>query len=66
MNPSEAVSIVRSHANGVDPAPGEGFPGESPYQRAEIVRALFAAAEALERYPHEQSITWHHRPQRIR
>jgi hypothetical protein len=49
MNPSEALSVVRSLANGVDPASGEVFPGESPYQRTDIVRALYAAADALER-----------------
>jgi hypothetical protein len=49
MNPSEALSVVRSLANGVDPASGEVFAPDSPYQRAETVRALFAAAEALER-----------------
>lgn len=49
MNPSEALSVVRSLANGVDPASGEVFPAQSPYQRAETVRALFAAADALER-----------------
>jgi hypothetical protein len=49
MNQSEALQIVRSLANGVDPASGEVFAPESPYQRADTVRALFAAAEALER-----------------
>lgn len=49
MNQAEALSVVRSLANGIDPASGELFPPESPYQRAETVRALFAAAEALER-----------------
>ena len=49
MNQSEALSMVRSLANGVDPASGEAFPAESPYQRADIVRALFVAAEALDR-----------------
>ncbi|HLE66568.1 MAG TPA: hypothetical protein VI730_05415 [Burkholderiales bacterium] len=49
MNQSEALGIVRSLANGVDPASGEVFPAESPYQRAETVRALFVAAQALER-----------------
>jgi hypothetical protein len=48
MNPTEALSIVRSLANGVDPASGEVFAPESPYQRAECVRALFMAAQALE------------------
>ncbi len=49
MNPSEALSVVRSLANGVDPASGEVFAADSPYQRAETARALFIAAEALER-----------------
>jgi hypothetical protein len=49
MNQSEALSIVRSLANGVDPGSGEVFAPESPYQRADTVRALFIAAQALER-----------------
>ena len=48
MNQTEALSIVRSLANGVDPESGEVFPAESAYQRAQTVRALYAAAEALE------------------
>lgn len=48
MNQSQALEVVRSLANGVDPHTGEVFPAESPYQRAQTVRALFAAAEALE------------------
>src|SRR4029078_11144029 len=34
MNQSEALSMVRSLANGVDPASGEVFPAESPDQAA--------------------------------
>jgi hypothetical protein len=49
MNQAEALGIVRSLANGVDPASGEVFAPDSPYQRAETVRALFFAVEALER-----------------
>lgn len=49
MNQSEALSVVRSLANGVDPETGEVFPADSVYQRAQSVRALYAAAEALER-----------------
>ena len=48
MDHSEALSIVRSLANGVDPGSGEAFAAESPYQRVETVRALFVAADALE------------------
>ena len=49
MNQSEALSIVRSLANGVDFQSGEVFAADSVYQRADTVRALYAAAEALEK-----------------
>ena len=49
MNQTEALSLVRSLANGVDPETGEVFAADSVYQRAQTVRALYAAAEALER-----------------
>ncbi len=49
MNHSEALGLVRSLANGVDPGSGEIFAPDSPYQRADTVRALFIAAQALER-----------------
>ena len=46
MDQSEALSVVRSLANGVDPETGEVFAEDSVYQRAQTVRALYAAAEA--------------------
>ena len=49
MNQSEALSVVRSLAKGVDPETGEVFAADSIYQRAQTVRALYAAAEALEK-----------------
>lgn len=49
MNATQALSVVRSLANGVDPESGEVFPADSPYQRAATVRALYQAADALER-----------------
>ena len=49
MNQTEALSVVRSLANGVDPESGEVFAADSVYQRAHTVRALYAAAEALEK-----------------
>ena len=49
MNQSEALSVARSLANGVDPEGGEVFAADSVYQRAQTVRALYAAAEALEK-----------------
>jgi len=49
MDQAQALAVVRSLANGVDPASGEVFAPDSPYQRADTVRALYVAAEALER-----------------
>ena len=46
---AQALTSVRSLANGVDPASGEVFAADSPCQRADAVRALFAATQALER-----------------
>lgn len=48
MDSQQALAIVRSLANGVDPDSGEVFPADSPYQRPNTVRALYQAAEALE------------------
>ncbi len=44
----QAKTIIRSLADGRDPATGEQFPPSSPYQQADTVRALFTALEALE------------------
>jgi len=49
MEHAQALTIVGSLANGVDPASGEVFAADSPCQRADTVRALFAATQALER-----------------
>ena len=49
MQSAQALAVVRSLANGVDPESGEVFPPQSVYQRAQIVRALYEAASALER-----------------
>src|SRR5918912_3495354 len=49
MDAAQALAVVRSLANGVDPESGEVFPVESTYQRPQVVRALYEAAAALER-----------------
>jgi hypothetical protein len=49
MDQAQALEVVSSLANGVDPETGEVFPAESAYQRPQIVRALYEAAAALER-----------------
>jgi len=38
MNPDEALGIIRSLADGVDPYSGERFASDSPYQQADTVR----------------------------
>jgi hypothetical protein len=48
MDQAQALTVVRSLANGVDPESGEVFPPESAYQRPQVVRALYEAASALE------------------
>src|SRR5882672_6131642 len=50
MDSVQALAVVRSLANGVDPESGEVFPPESAYQRPAVVRALYEAASALERF----------------
>lgn len=50
MDLAQALVIVRSLANGVDPESGEVFPMESAYQRPQTVRALYEAAAVLERH----------------
>lgn len=48
MEPACAKDILRSLADGRDPATGEQFPPNSPYQHADTVRALFMAVDALD------------------
>ena len=49
METFEALQIIESLADGVDPYTGEVFPEDSPYQNRQVVRALFMALRALER-----------------
>lgn len=48
MKADRAKEIIRSLADGRDPATGEQFPPNSPYQQADTVRALFMAVDALD------------------
>ena len=45
MDETKTVAILSALANGVNPSTGEVFGPDSPYQQADIVRALFAALE---------------------
>jgi hypothetical protein len=48
MQTSEALAILQSLADGLDPISGQAFPAQSPYQHPIVVRALFRAIQALE------------------
>lgn len=45
---TKALEIIRALADGIDPYTGEVYPGNSPYQNPETVRALFTAIKVLE------------------
>ena len=49
MQSAQALAVIRSLANGIDPESGGVFPPQSVYQRPQVVRALYEAASALER-----------------
>jgi hypothetical protein len=44
-----AKEIIEALADGVDPYTEERFPPDGPYQRADTVRALYTALEALDK-----------------
>jgi hypothetical protein len=48
MDDNKALAIVSALANGVNPQTGEMFEADSPYQSADVIRALYVAARALE------------------
>jgi len=54
MELGEAVRVVRSLADGIDPFSGEVFPAHTPWQNPQIVRALYMAAEVLQRAEQNQ------------
>jgi len=54
MENTEALKIIRSLAEGIDPRTGEVFPEDSPYQHPGIVRALFIAVKSMEELQEKQ------------
>lgn len=48
MNLEKALEIIKVLADGIDPFTGEVFPPDSPYQNADMVRALHIAIDAME------------------
>ena len=51
MELQTAREIIGTLARGVDPVTGEVMPEDSPYNAPSVIRALFAAAKALEEAP---------------
>ena len=49
MEIAQALKIIRILADGIDPATGEVFENDSPYQNPTVIRALFTAISAMER-----------------
>jgi len=49
MENSEAITILKSLANGVDPFTNKELPKESPYENIKTTRALFFAISELEK-----------------
>ncbi|HLU77010.1 MAG TPA: hypothetical protein VKZ48_03780 [Burkholderiales bacterium] len=47
MDQDKARALLQALAAGIDPHSGENFPSDSPYQHPDVVRALYAALEAL-------------------
>ena len=55
MEISEAMRIIKTTAEGVNPFTGEVFPPDSVYQHPEMVRALYRAVAVMEaRYKWEE------------
>ncbi|HEU0290251.1 MAG TPA: hypothetical protein VFR39_05820 [Burkholderiales bacterium] len=47
MEQDRALAILKTLADGVNPATGEQFSADSPYQQPDIIRALFWAVHTL-------------------
>ena len=54
MQTSEALKIIQALADGINPATGEVFLDDSPYQHHQIIRALFVAVKSLEKNEERQ------------
>lgn len=54
METRDALRVIQSLADGVNPNTGELFSEDSPYQHPQIVRALFVAVGALQQLEDRQ------------
>src|SRR3954462_14454247 len=48
MELKKAREIIDTLAQGIPPVTGEAMPGDSPYNSAAVIRALFAVSKALD------------------
>jgi len=48
MDTKKALELITKLADGIDPITGEIYSSTSPYQKPDIIRALFKAKEGLE------------------
>jgi len=49
MDIKKALEIINALADGIDPVTGEIYSGNSPYQKPDVIRALFIAKESIEK-----------------
>ena len=56
MDESKTVAILSALAHGVNPTTGEVFGSDSPYQQADVVRALFAALDRFKQASKQTSV----------
>lgn len=49
MEINRAIEIIAALSDGVDPETGEKYPNDSPYQSADVVRALHVALLTLDK-----------------
>ena len=50
METKEAIKIIRSLSDGINPLTGKTFPQDSIYQNLDIIRALYKAVDAMKMY----------------
>lgn len=51
MEHQQILHVLNKLADGVDPETGEVYNRDSPYQRPTVVRALYAAIQAIQKAP---------------
>lgn len=51
MDTQQPIDILQALASGIDPISGEQLPVDAPYNRPDIIRALYASIEQLKHPP---------------